>query len=823
MIIPNFEKDPTCIHLTEELSFTLDQARQACHAIIHWEDVLNTNNPLVEVANNTDTDHNDDTNNDKKLQLAMDWLCLHLSDNEIIHGFRPNKNTAAAVSNHNKGNNALASLRGAGVGGNNGSSNNLKIKAVPHPSISVISKPIAEQAAEWAEERKIQERCLKLVRLGFQRQDAMKALDDEKNSKNRSDSINFNKKKHQDDSDNFNSIGIIDDPVLQVLLSRLQDTATNNGITSVDDGSSNGNNNNTIIQKEETRDERKQELIALQAIYDDRLLCFDNNNQTICDDDDDDDDENENENNNDCYRLKVQLDPIKPLTGVNTNLSRKKKNGSSRTDAYVDMKNQDHKYECDLHVFLRPGYPIFQPPLFFFVCHPSLPPTLTRKIQIALSEQANDLFPTFSNNSNNDTNEPNPIIFDMVSYIEESLPTMHYAFCLEQRRIEFEANQIRLLKQREIEMKKQEQAMDLLYGISTATATTTTTRTSSSGNLVAIGGSNVGEKPTIGRRQRQKMKAFEKAFDRPEQIEQEYKEFRRKQDARVKVAQEQSANVRTRYAEQAVIKRQKERIEEEAAHCYRSAMSRSFRLGKTKEEARADAELARIESYRSHGIIVQKEEGEDESGGNSKNTNNNINNDKKHDNNNDTDASKKSNDDSTNIGARSGKPTTASAQFMERLRGTASEAAAIKNKLEPTDDINNIDDTDTATNNTNNTNRGRLVKPTTHSANFMQRLREMYDKVAEEKKNKKNNDIGVECETNSDVHNKSNIINGKRSDNKLDGYHLDQLHHHENDDDDDGISSIVEKDIEKVRCPRPVAVPAGELIGVMKGKTFSMR
>ena len=214
---------------------------------------------------------------------------------------------------------------------------------------------------------------------------------------------------------------------------------------------------------------------------------------------------------------------------------------------------------------------------------------------------------------------------------------------------------------------------------------------------------------------------------------------------------------------------------------------------------------------------------EDESGGNSKNTNNNINNDKKHDNNNDTDASKKSNDDSTNIGARSGKPTTASAQFMERLRGTASEAAAIKNELEPTDDINNIDDTDTATNNMNNTNRGRLVEPTTHSANFMQRLREMYDKVAEEKKNKKNNDIGVECETNSDVHNKSNIINGKRSDNKLDGYHLDQLHHHENDDDDDGIGSIVEKDIEKVRCPRPVAVPAGELIGVMKGKTFSMR
>ena len=166
-----------------------------------------------------------------------------------------------------------------------------------------------------------------------------------------------------------------------------------------------------------------------------------------------------------------------------------------------------------------------------------------------------------------------------MAYLEDNLPTLHKEFCNEQRRKEFEAEQARLLRQRQIEMEKSEKAMELLYNKTAASE----------------GGTGVESASGLGRRQKAKLKAAEKAFDRPEQAKALYKEYRRKQDERVKAAQEQntSANVRATKAQQAILNRQKELIDEEAERAARKALNNAFRDGKSKEEAREAAEKPR--------------------------------------------------------------------------------------------------------------------------------------------------------------------------------------------------------------------------------------
>ena len=53
-----------------------------------------------------------------KLALAMDWLCLHLAEDELTKGFKPNPNTTSPII-----------LMGTG-----------RTKPIPHPSISVAKK-----------------------------------------------------------------------------------------------------------------------------------------------------------------------------------------------------------------------------------------------------------------------------------------------------------------------------------------------------------------------------------------------------------------------------------------------------------------------------------------------------------------------------------------------------------------------------------------------------------------------------------------------------------------------------------------------------------
>ncbi len=681
----DFENDRTFLHLTQTLSFSRSQATKACRAIECWDANIK---PQEEATSDGKTDEAQNAKDskimdsitkedDNKIELAMDWLCLHLSEVEINRGFRPNSSASKASASQNK----LPVL---------GSSKNTKIKAVAHPSISVISKPIEEQAKEWAKAIQLQERTLKLMRLGFHRADAMKAFDDNPNS------------------DGTVVAAVIDDPVLPLLLSQIQDIGASNAGTTFE-------NKEKLI--ETAREERDQELEALRAIYDDRLqIVYRNCDGTSV--------TKKGGEDNDSYdgmpeRYILQIEPATPLG----------------EPAKAD--------ECFLHVFLRDEYPVAQTPLLLLVTKPGLPPSLCRKILSELGTYAQDVL-----GLSDGAEMGCPVVFEAVSYLEENLPSLHKAFCNEQRRKEFEAEQARLLRQRQIEMERSEKAMELLYD-----------KTAGNENGVESG---------LGRRQKAKIKAAEKAFDRPEQAKALYKEYRRKQDERVKEAQHQntSANVRATRAQQAILDRQKELIDGEAEKAARSAMNEAFRKGKSREEAREAAEKARIESYRENGVtIVDENEKEEE----------------KQERKEEEKVEEKGDVGNSKSSGHVPKPTEASSKFMERLRNTAGQSTTVT--------------IDSSTGTAAEAKKEITKGPTPNTSAFMDRLREMYENAAKNGKKSKGG--------------KDNTSKGSAT-SKLDGYHLDdpedEEEHNDGNSDDESNG---------INLPRPVAVPAGELVGVM--------
>jgi uncharacterized repeat protein (TIGR03833 family) len=686
----NFENDRTFLHLTQTLSFSHSQASKACRAIECWDTNMKPQDDAVDDTNNkNDSETTDDprdsklmssindADDDNKLELAMDWLCLHLSDAEINRGFRPN--TSASKASSVKALRDKNSKAPIVIG---------KIKAIAHPSISVISKPIEEQAKEWAKTIELQERALKLMRLGFHRADAIQAFDDLSTSDGDAVDVDVD----------VAASAVIDDPALPLLLSKLQDG------TEVSDA----NFDNTTLL-EDAREERAQELEALSAIYDDRLEVV---YRTT----------NGNPNHKIPDRYVVQIYPATPLG----------------EPAKAD--------EIFLHVFLRDKYPLAQTPLLLLRTKPALPPSLCRKILSKLGETAQNVLGAIS-----DGEMGCPVVFEAVAYLEDNLPIIHKEFCNEQRRKEFEAEQARLLKQRQIEMEKAD--MELMYGKSGGSA-------------------KGGVESSLGRRQKAKLKAAEKVFDRPEQTKEMYKEFRTKQEKRIKVAQHQSqpANIRATKAQQAILKRQKELIDGEAEDAARSAMSKAFRNGKSKEEARAAAVKARIESYRENGVMIaNKDEKENK---------------EKTENKGDKPAK-----GVPKAPVQVPKPTKASSKFMERLQRTDGEAVTVT-----------IDSSlEAATEAKKKPTKG----PTPNTSAFMDRLRGMYGNAAKNGKNPKG-----EKEKGNDS---GNGGKGSMSSN-IDGYHLDSPEDkNEEVETNDGNHA----ELSSSKRPNPVAVPAGELKELM--------
>ena len=697
----NFENDRTFLHLTQTLSFSHSQASKACRAIECWDTQINPQEEITSDTDNKNSDsrdprdskimdfNNNNNDDDNRIELAMDWLCLHLSDKEVNRGFLPNPK-ASKVSQ-------VASIRKLGS-----NTNNTKIKAVAHPSISIISKPIEEQAKEWAKAVELQERTLKLMRLGFHRGDAIKAFDD------------------LPDSEDSSSAAAIDDPALPLLLSRLQDTKG----TESRETTSTASNEIEDILLENAREEREQELEALRAIYDDRLqVVYRSKDGSIVKKVAGNDSESDS---NDWIpeRYILQIEPATPLG----------------EPAKAD--------ECSLHVILRDKYPAAQTPLLLLVTKPVLPPSLCRKILSELGKQAQEIL-----GISNGAETGYPVVFELVAYLEENLPSFHKEFCNEQRRKEFEAEQARLLRQRQIEMEKSEKAMELVYK-----------KASRSESGVGV--------ESLGRRQKAKLKAAEKAFDRPDQKQALYKEYRRKQEERVKATQHQnkSANVRATKAQQAILNRQKELIDEEAEKAARSAMSEAFRKGKSREEAREAAEKARIESYRENGVTIVDENAKEEVVRETESP---------------EETKGKGDESNSKDSTQSPRPTKASSKFMERLRNTSSQPSTVT--------------IDASTNITVEAKKKPIKGPTPNTSAFMDRLREMYESAANNGKNSKG-------EKDDGGSNKGSMNS------KLDGYHLYEPS--EEDEEEDSIENLIGEP-SSIKRPNPVAVPSGELAEIM--------
>jgi hypothetical protein len=86
--------------------------------------------------------------------------------------------------------------------------------------------------------------------------------------------------------------------------------------------------------------------------------------------------------------------------------------------------------KCELHIFLRPGYPSSQVPLFLLT-NPSFPQPFLRHINAAIVREAH-------------SNVGVPLVFGIVSFVESNLLSLQRDFVKEQRVKDFEEEQLRL-------------------------------------------------------------------------------------------------------------------------------------------------------------------------------------------------------------------------------------------------------------------------------------------------------------------------------------------------------------------------------------------
>jgi hypothetical protein len=230
-----------------------------------------------------------------------------------------------------------------------------------------------------------------------------------------------------------------------------------------------------------------------------------------------------------------------------------------------DLRPPAHSEECKLHVFLRPGYPVLTPPLLLFT-NPTLPPSLLRRINVEMIRQSMGT-------------AGEPIVFTMVDILSNSVPAMQADFIKEQRSKEIEAEQLRM---------RREAGHDIDSIIET--------QYESDGK--------------IGRRQKAKLRAAEKSFDRESELRQADEERKRRQEERLEKIKGQEKSIRQNFAHRAIEQRARQQVDEEAERAARGAMNDAFNKGETADVARAAAHQARRKVLRDHGEDVSSSESE---------------------------------------------------------------------------------------------------------------------------------------------------------------------------------------------------------------------
>ena len=145
--------DPVFMHLTRTLSFPDDVAIKACQAIESWGTGKKSSNGGDSASSpKMPKDHA------ARMTIAMDWLCLHLSEYDLNLGFRPNPGAVESQSSFIPRTNIVT-----------------KYKAVPHESISVATKLTDDM--EWQRSNRLQRRVVDFIKLGFHYKDALTACE----------------------------------------------------------------------------------------------------------------------------------------------------------------------------------------------------------------------------------------------------------------------------------------------------------------------------------------------------------------------------------------------------------------------------------------------------------------------------------------------------------------------------------------------------------------------------------------------------------------------------------------------------------------------
>lgn len=217
-------ESPLFLHLTTQLSFSEAHVERACRAIENWQvPTANTSKDDTVKSNNALLDNDE-------LALAMDWLCLHLTDNELEAGFRPNPKSMDRKPMTSSGKTGII-LAGTG-----------RTRPIPHSSISV-ARPITSDQ-EWRETLKRQSRKVGFFRLGFHHSEAEKACDE---------TTHVSEKLSTEE----------DEDGLRVMLSLLEKETLGDAL--VDEEPSNQTDFDFAAS------EREQEVEALEAIFDEQF------------------------------------------------------------------------------------------------------------------------------------------------------------------------------------------------------------------------------------------------------------------------------------------------------------------------------------------------------------------------------------------------------------------------------------------------------------------------------------------------------------------------------------------------------------------------
>lgn len=318
--------NPTFLRLTEHYSFKEQDVVRALNASKKRIDLSKKESELTDNDNPDDNKNKDD--NDVILEMAIDWLSLHLNESDLHAGFRTRKRKGdvpgTSISNHDR---MMANTVP------------MKFKALPHDSISVMPKftklQYEKEARETSLEWKRQYLMTELIRMGFK----TKEIDTVFTSFQDEMEILLDGIPEESSSHDSSLLSLVEDK----LLAKLSECIEN-----VELGQEMMNDQESIDEEidEMATMERDQEKEVLEAIYAEAFQSL-----------------KSSDGNTERNRYLLQITPTNPL----------------QAPAQNDR--------CYLHVLTRRGYPLVRAPFVWFF-NGSLPPSLLRRINVSLIKKA---------------------------------------------------------------------------------------------------------------------------------------------------------------------------------------------------------------------------------------------------------------------------------------------------------------------------------------------------------------------------------------------------------------------------------------------------